>query len=249
MEPKPAGWAVQYAAVFQEPGVVASYPYRPPYPQAVIDELARFGGPVVDAGCGTGELARRLAPLVGRVDAVDVSEPMLALAQTLPGAERVNWVHGGIEDAALGPPYALVVAGDSVHWFDWDIALPRIFELAPRFAVVSRNWFHGADELVARLRPVYRAHGWNRDFRPLDPVDELERRGLLRVESRWASAPDAWRPAQDEVVALHFSQSGFARERLADADAFERELREALGPGPYELAVAGAVTLCRSPTG
>ena len=115
VEPKPPGWDVRYAAVFQEPDVVASYPNRPPYPQAVIDELARFGGPILDAGCGTGELARRLAPLVERVDAVDVSGPMLDLAQTLSGAERVHWVHGGIEDVPLDPPYALVVAGDSVH--------------------------------------------------------------------------------------------------------------------------------------
>lgn len=243
MEPKPAGWDVRYANVFQEPDVVASYVHRPPYPQAAVDELARLGSDVLDAGCGTGELARRLAPLVTRVDAVDISAPMLALAQTLPGAERVRWIHGGIEDTPLDPPYNLVVAGDSVHWFDWNVALPRIFELAPRFAVVSRNWFHGADELVARLRPVYTAHGWNKDFKPLDPVAELERRGLLRVVTTFESPADPWRPTQDEVVALHFSQSGFARERLADAETFERDLRAALGPEPYAFGVSGSITL------
>lgn len=242
-EPKPAGWDVRYANVFQEPDVVASYGHRPPYPQETIDELARLagGGAVVDAGCGTGELARRLA--VARVDAVDASAPMLAVAQTLPGAGHVRWVHARIEDAALAPPYDLVVAGDSVHWFDWHVALPRIFELAPRFAVVSRNWFKGDDEVVERLRPVWARHSWNKDFRPLDPVAELERRGLLRVVERFESRTEAWRPTQDEVVGLHFSQSGFARERLADADAFERDLRDALGPGPYELGVSGTVTL------
>jgi len=248
MEPKPSGWDVRYATVFQEPHVVASYPNRPPYPQETIDELARLAadGAVVDAGCGTGELARRLAPIVARVDAVDVSLPMLELAQTLPGAELVQWVHAGIETAALDPPYALVVAGDSVHWFDWDVALPRIFALAPRFAVVSRNWFHGADDLVARLRPVYAAHGWNKDFRPLDPVTELERRGLLRIVDRFEAPPEPWQPTQEEVVALHFSQSGFARDRLADAALFERELREALGPEPYAFAVSGSIVLTQS---
>jgi SAM-dependent methyltransferase len=246
VEPKPPGWDLRYANVFQEPDVVASYPNRPPYPQERIDELARLadGGAVVDAGCGTGELARRLAPLVERVDAVDVSAPMLALGQTLPGAERVNWVQGGIEDVPLEPPYALVAAGDSVHWFDWERALPRIFELAPRFAVVRRDWFKGNDDVVARLRPVWTAHSWNTDFKPLDPVAELERRGLLRVVDRLESPVDEWRPSQDEVVALHFSQSGFARERLADPDGFDRDLRAALGPGPYAFGVAGSITLC-----
>jgi SAM-dependent methyltransferase len=245
MEPKPTGWAVRYANVFQEPGVVASYPNRPPYPQGTIDELARIaaGEAVVDAGCGTGELARRLAPLVERVDAVDVSSPMLELARTLPGADRVNWVHGSIETAELHPPYALVVAGDSVHWFDWEVALPRIFELAPRFAVVRRDWFKGDAEVVARLRPVWDAHSWNVDFRPLDPVTELERRGLVRVVSTFESETDTWCPTQDGIVRLHFSQSGFARERLADPEAFERDLRDALGPGPYAFGVAGAITL------
>jgi SAM-dependent methyltransferase len=248
VEPKPPGWDVRYANVFQEPDVVASYEHRPPYPQGTIDELARLadGGAVVDAGCGTGELARRLAPLVARVDAVDISAPMLALARTLPGADRVNWIEGGIEDASLDPPYALVVAGDSVHWFDWERALPRIFELAPRFAIVSRNWFKN-DEVVARLRPVWAAHSWNTDFKPLDPIAELEARGLLRIVDRFESETDAWRPTQDEVVGLHFSQSGFARERLADPDAFERDVRDALGPGPYDLGVTGAIAVTAPP--
>jgi SAM-dependent methyltransferase len=245
VEPKPPGWDLRYASVFQEPDVVASYGNRPPYPQETIEELARLagGGAVVDAGCGTGELARRLAPLVARVDAVDPSAPMLELAGTLPGAERVRWIHGGIEDAPLDPPYALVVAGDSVHWFDWERALPRIFELAPRFAIVRRDWFKGDDGVVERLRPVWARHSWNVDFRPLDPVTELERRGLLRIVSVSESATDRWTPTQDQVVGLHFSQSGFARERLADPIAFERDLREALGPGAYDLGVAGSITV------
>ncbi len=249
VEPKPAGWGVQYADVFQEPHVVASYRHRPPYPRATIDQLAALaaGGAVVDAGCGTGELARRLAPLVERIDAVDVSTPMLELAATLPGGERVNWVHGGIEDAPLEPPYALIVAGDSVHWFDWERALPRIFELAPLFAVVGRNWFFDADELVARLQPVWERHSWNVDYRPLKPVIELEQRGLLRVIETFISPADPWQPTQDELVGLHFSQSGFARERLADPDGFERDLRAVLGPAPYEIAVAASIVLTAPP--
>lgn len=26
----------------------------------------------------------------------------------------------------LDPPYALVVAGDSLHWMDWPVIVPRI---------------------------------------------------------------------------------------------------------------------------
>ena len=55
-----------YAEQFGDASVVAAYAARPPYPAALdplFVELA--GGPaahVLDLGCGTGELARRLAP-------------------------------------------------------------------------------------------------------------------------------------------------------------------------------------------
>jgi hypothetical protein len=111
---------------------------------------------------------------------------------------------------------------------------------------LRRDWFKGNDDVVERLRPVWAKHSWNTGFRPLDPVVELERRGLLRVVSVYESPAYTWAPSQDEVVGLHFSQSGFPRARIADAEAFERELREALGPEPYAFGVAGAITLTAS---
>jgi ubiquinone/menaquinone biosynthesis C-methylase UbiE len=61
--------------------LVSAYPARPAYPSAVIALLADLVHDtprvVLDIGCGTGELARRLALLVDRVDAVDFSSGML----------------------------------------------------------------------------------------------------------------------------------------------------------------------------
>jgi SAM-dependent methyltransferase len=253
MGAKPAGWSAAYGAVFGEPDVVDAYRLRPPYPDETIAKLGELAsaGAVLDAGCGTGELARRLAPLVERVDAVDISAPMLADAKNLSGGELPNlrWLHGAIEDVPLDPPYALVVAGGSVHWFDWEQAMPRIASVLVEeglLAIVHRDW--GRDRhLRELLAPIYARHSWNSDFAPLDPVEELTRRGLFTRLGKHVSAPSPWRPTVEEFVDCHFSMSGFARSRLADPDAFTHEVRNALAAtliesnGRYELDVEGTI--------
>jgi hypothetical protein len=77
---------------FNEQSVVAAYAHRPPIPAPVFDVLlgllADGPGAVLDAGCGTGAVARRLAPHVARVDAVDVSRPMIDAGRRLPGGDH-----------------------------------------------------------------------------------------------------------------------------------------------------------------
>ncbi len=132
MHPKPRGWSAEYAAWFQDPGIVRAYPNRPPYPDEAITFLvgliADQPRAVLDVGCGTGDLARRLAPLVDRVDAVDVSLGMIEQGRRQPGGDHSNlrWIHVAVEHAPIQPPYALVTAGESLHWMDWEVVLPRL---------------------------------------------------------------------------------------------------------------------------
>jgi ubiquinone/menaquinone biosynthesis methyltransferase len=49
---------------------------------------------VLDLACGTGDLALRAADAGARVVALDLAEPMVALARRKPGADRVRWVVG-----------------------------------------------------------------------------------------------------------------------------------------------------------
>jgi SAM-dependent methyltransferase len=249
MDPKPLAWSPQYGAVFADPEVVDVYHFRPPYPEELIVELVRLagGGRVLDVGCGTGDVARRLAPHVDHVDAVDVSAAMLAAARNRP-VDNVSWIFGRVEEVELSPPYALVSAGESIHWFDWGVALPRFAELltpGASLAVLGRSWL--SEQLEAVLAPVYRRHSWNTDFEPRDPVTELERRGLF-VPAGERKVEGAWRPTIDELVGVHFSTSGLARTRLRDPDAFAAELRARIAEsceerdGRYELPLRGRVT-------
>lgn len=69
MRPKPKHLGPEYASVFQDDSVVDAYPYRPPYPSEAIKLLAGLAVDVprrvLDIGCGTGDIARPLAPFVG----------------------------------------------------------------------------------------------------------------------------------------------------------------------------------------
>jgi 2-polyprenyl-3-methyl-5-hydroxy-6-metoxy-1,4-benzoquinol methylase len=113
------------ARAFQDRSVAAAYRLRPPYPPETFEVLAGLlaDGPRValDVGCGDGAIARPLAPLVDRVDAVDASAAMIEAGKGLPGGghPRLRWIIGRAEDAPLRPPYALVTAGSSLHWMDW----------------------------------------------------------------------------------------------------------------------------------
>lgn len=84
------------------------------------DGEPRVSGPrvVLDAGCGTGKVARGLVGELDRVDAVDPSAEMLRIGQGLPGGDdpRLRWICAPIEEAELSGPYGLVVAGASFHY-------------------------------------------------------------------------------------------------------------------------------------
>ncbi len=69
---RPAHLSSANAATWLHPDAVAAYEHRAPYPAALIARLAEAAGNgnVLDLGCGTGAIARPLAPHVRAIDAV-----------------------------------------------------------------------------------------------------------------------------------------------------------------------------------
>jgi len=235
---KPAQWRAEHGEAFTDPGIAEAYPHRPPYPHDAIELLVALAKErprvVLDAGCGTGDLARPLAPHVERVDAVDPAPAMLAKGRELPGGTHphLNWQQAPAETAVLAPPYALVTAGESLHWMDWDVVLPgfaRVLAPGGLLAVVERDW-DGPPALAARLRPIFARYSTVRDFRPLDVVTEIERRGRFTRLGERQCGPQAWHPTVDEYLRCRHSQRGFSLAQMdgADASAFDAAVRDTL---------------------
>jgi 2-polyprenyl-3-methyl-5-hydroxy-6-metoxy-1,4-benzoquinol methylase len=135
MQPKPEFLGPEAASAFGDAGVADAYRYRPPYPAEVFDLLlglcADLPPSVLDAGCGTGSLARHLAARGARVDALDVFSAMIEQGKRLPNGDSPNlrWILGAVENAPLSPPYSLITCGDSLHWMDWYTAMTRFAEV------------------------------------------------------------------------------------------------------------------------
>lgn len=151
MKPKPGHLGLKYAEQFKDISIVESYHHRLLYANEAIDKLIELAIDepriVLDVGCGTGDLARRLASKVKRVDAVDFSLFMIEKGKTLSKGKHpnLNWIYGRIEEVELQPPYSLITAGESLHWMEWDIIFPlfhRILTPHGYLALVSRETKH-----------------------------------------------------------------------------------------------------------
>ncbi|MGI8857475.1 MAG: class I SAM-dependent methyltransferase [Thermomicrobiales bacterium] len=255
MSARPEFWGARHSERFTDPSIIAAYRYRPPYPDALLDRLVALitdePRVVLDVGCGPGNLARPLLQYVARVDAVDLSPGMIALGQTLPGGTdpRLHWFVGSAEEAPLRPPYTLVTAGASLHWMDWEVALPRFHDaLTPngQLAIV------GVDEAVELWTPAIRAiiprYSTNPDFQPLDLIGELVQRGVFETRGEYTTDPLPLVRSVADFIEWFHSMSSFSRDLMTpDAvTAFDAELRDAIAPyvrdGFLDTHVIGRVT-------
>ncbi len=220
--------------VFADPDVARAYRHRPPYPAetfAILRRLLVAPRTVLDAGAGTGAIARALVGSATRVDAVDPSAAMIAEGALLPGGDdpRIRWIHARVEDAVLQPPYGLVAAGASLHWMDADTVLPRFADaLAPgaRLAIVETE--HSTTPWRADIVSVIARYSELEHHAELpELLASLETRGLFVREGETRTAPQpVVRSVLEYLEALH-STSTLARRRLRDRSApFDREVRE-----------------------
>lgn len=228
------------AAAWRDAGTAASYERRPPYPPQTFDILAGLihddAPAVLDLGCGTGFVARPLAPRVHRIDAVDISADMIAEGKALPGGDHpgINWIVGSAEDVPLRPPYALVTAGDSLHWMKWGVVLPRIAAaLSPNgmFALLSTD---GAivpedQELQGGIRSLIQRYS---TYAPpaVRLLDELQRHGFFLEMGRTETDPMTFRQSVDEYVESFHARASLSWARMSpeDAAAFDASLKRLL---------------------
>ena len=256
MRARPEFWGAQHSERFADPSIIAAYRYRPPYPDVLIDRLTALitdePRAVLDVGCGPGNIARLLLPHVARADAVDVSPGMIALGKTLPGGDdpRLHWFVGKAEDVPLHPPYALVTAGASLHWMDWEVALPRFHDaLTPNGQLAIVGVDESDDEpWTPAIRAIIPRYSTNPDFQPFDLIGELERRRLFEKRGEYTTEPVPLARSVSDFIEWFHSMSSFSRDlmTLESVAAFDAELRDTVAPymhdGLLDTHIVGRVT-------
>lgn len=253
MQPEPRDARALYADTFKDQRVVDAYRHRPPYPDEVFAILANLltdePRTVLDVGAGSGDLARRVVEFAGRVDAVDFSESMIERGRRLPNGDnpRLRWIYGKVEEAPLAPPYALITAGSSIHWTEWERAFPLFRSaLTPHgsLALVYRRtlpmpW----DADMRKLRVPFSSHP---SARGSHVVEELEKRDFFSRQGEQETAPVAFfQSIEDFIEGLH-SRSSFSRELMGQQAAeLDRQVRDLLWQfhpdGKLPLQVVGRV--------
>lgn len=263
MPARPPHLTRENAARFQDQSVVDAYPLRAPYPPEIVDRLVALirDSPrtVLDAGTGTGELARPLAARVDRVDALDWSAAMITAGQASPGGDRPNlrWIQGRTEDAIVDPPYALIATGDSLHWMEWEIVLPRfatLLTLNGLLAIVHRSelpppWHEGLGELIETYSTM------KNFLRGFDLIHTLEARNLFVQQGTYETAPLARQQPVEEYIRSFHSRSSLSVEKMPPSDvrAFDKQLRSIVQPfseqGCVTLQTVGGIVWGRPGTG
>ncbi|MEV4621608.1 class I SAM-dependent methyltransferase [Asanoa sp. NPDC049573] len=218
-----------FAASFQHAGVAAAYAHRPPYPPAVFDLLTSLvvGSPrvVLDLGAGEGALARPLASLVDRVDALEISAAMVAAGRARSGGDLPVWHVTAVESQSLDGPFGLATAGASLHWMDW----PRTFAVLGRvlapgavLAVVEQSYHRlpWQEALVPVIARYSRNQAYDRGF---SLPAELARQGHWEIIGRHDTPPTPFVQDVAAYIEQFHSTSSLAREIMPadEARAFD----------------------------
>jgi ubiquinone/menaquinone biosynthesis C-methylase UbiE len=227
--------AIDLGGVFADDEVAALYQFRAPYPHSVFSILERLVvGPrvVLDAGTGTGALARRFPPSIVRIDAVDPSAAMIARGRSLRGGDdaRIRWIVGRAESVPLSPPYGLITVGASLHWMQADVVLPRFRDaLAPdaRLAIVDTETTHSGEWRTEMLDIIRRYSPLDHHVETHEMVSQLVQEGVLALEGEERTSPEEFDQSVDDYLRLLGSTSTLSRVTLGSrAAAFDAECRD-----------------------
>ena len=229
------------AEAFQDADVVAAYSYRPSYPPELFTLLLELITgelrTVLDVGAGSGDIARHLVEQVERVDAVDFSRSMIELGQRLPNGNhpQLHWLYGRVEEVELQPPYALITAGQSLHWMDEQIVLPRFHDLlqpGAYLAIIRQRTTPDPWSIIGEVVTQYRIDKYRLENGKEPPtlLEDLEQQGLFKVVGEQQTSFITTQQSIDDYIESYHGRSSFSRARMGTerARAFDEEAKEAL---------------------
>ncbi len=104
---------------------------RPVYTPDAVDYLVRTarlgsGSPVLEVGCGTGQLTRQLATRGLMLTAIDIGPSMIAAARRRVRSDSVTLQATSFEDlVAEEGSFSAIVAADAFHWIDPELRFSK----------------------------------------------------------------------------------------------------------------------------
>ena len=237
MKPKPKHLGPEYGAQFQDAAVAAVYRKRPPYPPELFDLICALlpqpaRARVLELGAGTGEVAIPLSARVARLDAVEISAPMLAVAASQSGQERVHWHQQSAESFTYGSVYNLIICAQCLAWLDWAVVFPKMVG-----ALDPDGWLVLVDQTTLEEMPwsndlmqIIERHSTNQDYEPFNLLEELESRALFSPRGRKATWPVPFSQTIDDYIDSIHGRNGFSRDRMTPRAAanFDAEVRTLL---------------------
>ena len=195
------------------------------------------GDPVLEVGCGTGQLTRRLVISGCALTAVDLGPAMVARARrNVP--EVVTFVVSPFEDLDVPPStYQLIVSATAFHWIDPEVGFTRAARLLrPGGWLALLGTRESYDEPVGTtLRAVWARHAggegaWKSGMPP-SLVDGLAGSGLFEPAVVRDASVRGTLPAENVFRLEHTRATSLGFDEPTRA-AFGRDLRAALDGTP-----------------
>lgn len=218
--------------VFHDADVACAYRNRAPYPRetfTILGGLIVEPRTVLDAGAGSGALAREIVRFANRVDALDPSAAMIGTGRQLPGGDdpRLRWIVGTAEEGALAGPYGLITAGASIHWMDAVRVMPRFASaLAPGAVLAIIDIEDGPHPLPEMIDIIKRYSELEHHKEFPEIVRDLEASGQFVRAGEQRTAVGRIRRSLDTYLEFLHSTSTLARVRLgARTGAFDDDVR------------------------
>jgi SAM-dependent methyltransferase len=227
--------------------------YRPPYPRALIDDLAgRAGadgtGRLLDLACGTGQVAFALRDRFAEIWAADQEPDMIEVAARKAAASgeaaRFRFLTGAVEDLDLpARSFDLITAGNAFHRLRRDLVASNVRRWLRPAGHLALLWggapTDGEQPWQQALRAVMqRWQEGNGAVRRIPPGYDAARRErpdrLVLAEAGFESAAATqvrysriWTP--DEIAGFVASTSVLCPAALGEqAAAFDADLRAVL---------------------
>ena len=108
---------------------------RPGYPAELVAFVAATaavgaGDPVLEVGCGTGQLTSSLAALRFALTAIDLGPSMIEVARERADGGAVSFLATSFEELDADPgTFGLVIAGAAFHWIDPEVRFRKAARL------------------------------------------------------------------------------------------------------------------------